>query len=150
MTFFGSSLLVFALVTIAGCDSGPQTERVTGVVTFDGENVQKGTVTFYPVSGGKPAVGKIQPNGVYELSTFEPGDGALRGEHAVAIEARQVNSTAFEPKSLEEEIAQANAPAQPVRTFVVWLVPEEFSSAESSGLTATVNGGLNEIDFRLP
>jgi hypothetical protein len=145
-----STLLISALSITAGCESGPETAEVAGVVTFNGQKVQEGTVTFYPVKGGRPATGTIQPNGTYELSTFDPGDGAILGEYKVAIEAKKVNGAAPEPKSFEEELARENASVQPTKASVTWLVPRRYSSAESSGLIATVNGGSNQIDFNLP
>jgi hypothetical protein len=144
-----SPFLLIAMAISAGCDSGPKIGRVTGEVTFKSKNVPEGTVTFYPVLGGRPAIGRIQPDGVYRLSTFASGDGAVLGDYTVAIEAKHVASSAPAPKSLEEELAQEGATV-PIRTTIEWLVPERYSSAESSGLTAVVNGGENKIDFNLP
>lgn len=143
------TLLVATLVIALGCDSGPKTGRVTGTVSHNGEKVPEGTVTFYPAQGGRPAIGRIQPDGTYELSTFGSGDGALIGEYKVAIEAKRVIGGAAEPKSLKEELAQAGAVSS-APPSIRWLVPQKYSSAESSDITATVQSGQNEIDFELP
>ena len=49
---------------LAGCGPGeephPETVPVQGKVTYQGQPVPKGTVTFQPASG-QPAVGEIQP-----------------------------------------------------------------------------------------
>jgi hypothetical protein len=119
-------------------------------VTFEGRPVEAGTITFYPELGGRPAVGKIHSDGVYELTTYHQGDGALLGAHKIAIEAKQVTSTGVEPKSFAEELAQENASRRPPKTNVTWLVPQRYSSTESSGLTATIVSGNNDIDFALP
>jgi hypothetical protein len=37
------------------------------------------------VNAGKAAVGRIQPDGTYTLTTFEDADGAIVGEHWVTI-----------------------------------------------------------------
>ncbi|MCA9261179.1 MAG: hypothetical protein KDA61_18315 [Planctomycetales bacterium] len=134
---------------LCGCNRGPQTSPVAGSVQYAGAPIDAGTVTFYPLAGGRPASGEIGADGTYSLSTLAPGDGALPGDYKVAIEAKRVDGGVPEPKSLQEEIAQAGA-AAPRKATVQWLVPESYSSAESSGLAATVVAGSNRIDFVLP
>jgi hypothetical protein len=143
------TFVVIALAVAAGCDSGPKTGQVRGVVTYKDKAVPEGTVTFYPVTSGRPATGRIQTGGAYELSTFGGDDGAIVGEYKVSVEAKRVVGAAPEPKSLEEELAREGLTA-PAQSSIQWLVPREYSSAESSGLTATVSSGKNEIDFNLP
>lgn len=143
------TIFLTALALISGCDSGPATGRVAGAVTYNSEAVKEGTVTFYPTQGGRPATGRIQSDGTYELSTFGDGDGALVGEYRIAVEAKSVVGGPPAPKSLKEEITQTSA-AKPTKPSIKWLVPEQYSSAESSGITATVKRGQNEINFNLP
>ena len=138
-----AALLLLSL----GCNSNADIGSVTGVVTFNGKAVPEGTITFYPDAGGRPATGKLQPDGSYELSTASPGDGALIGEYKVAIEAKQVTGGAPVHSSLQEEIAN---PGGGGPSKVTWLVPEKYASAANSDLTATVTGGDNNIDFKLP
>jgi hypothetical protein len=118
-------------------------------VTYNGEVVKEGTVTFYPAQGGRPATGRIRSDGTYVLSTFGDGDGALVGEYRIAVEAKSVVGGPPAPKSLKEEITPTSA-ANPTKPSIKWLVPEQYSSAESSGITATVSRGENEINFNLP
>ena len=139
-----------ATVSATGCNFGPTMAPVTGKVTYQGKAVAEGTVTFYPVAGGRPSTGKIQSDGTYELSSSEPGDGAVVGEYKVAIEARRVSNAPPAPKTFQEELAMEHKPQPQGNTRVEWLVPEEFSSAETSGLTATVEDKSNVINFDLP
>jgi len=130
-----------------GCDD-QGAAPVSGKITYDGKEVPEGTITFYPKSGGRPSTSEIEPDGTYVLSTLKPGDGAPTGEYVVTIESKQVTGGAANYSTLEEEVnapPQATAPAQ-----VEWLVPMEYSSVETSGLTATVESGENVIDFELP
>ena len=143
------TICLIACALTSGCDSGPATGRVTGAVTYDGEAVEEGTVTFYPTQGGRPATGKIQSDGTYELCTYGDGDGAFVGNYRIAIEAKSVVGGPPAPKSLQEEITQTIA-ATSTKPSIKWLVPEQYSSAESSGLTAAVKRGQNEIHFNLP
>ena len=143
------ALLFGTMLFTAGCNTGPETAQVSGVVSFDGEKVPEGTISFYPVAGGRPASGQIQSDGTYKLSTFDPGDGALLGDHKVAIESKKVTNAAPQPKSLQEEIANPGAGAT-ANPSVSWIVPEKYAAVATSGLTATVSEGENEVNFTLP
>ncbi|NLF08182.1 MAG: hypothetical protein GX594_09415 [Pirellulaceae bacterium] len=136
------SMLILAagLVLSSGCGSSlPKTAPVGGRVTYNGKPVVSGTIVFQPAQG-RPAMGDIQPDGTYKLTTFESGDGALLGKHRVTIEARN----ASKPPPMEGPDA-SNAPPK-----VEWLVPKKYSNADSSNLTAEVKSGQNNIDFDLP
>jgi hypothetical protein len=137
----------FALST--GCDNGPEVAPVHGHVSYMGAPVRTGTVTFYPTQGGRPAVGSIKADGSYTLSRKVPGDGVAVGEYNVTLEAREaVTPVASQARSLAEEVS-----AEPVGKTTVppkELVPAKYSMVETSGLTATVNSGTNQIDFKLP
>jgi hypothetical protein len=144
-------VLVLSLMTliVTGCGGSPDIAPVKGKIAFKQTPVTEGTITFYPVAGGRPSTGRIQSDGSYELAYQEPGDGALVGEHKVAIEARKVTNAAPGPASFADELASEGAPPPPAAK-INWLVPEEFSTAESSGLTAKVEDKQNVIDFNLP
>src|SRR5262249_7863155 len=55
-----------------GCgpaESHPETVPVQGKVTYKGQPVPRGTITFQP-DAGQPATGEIQPDGSYRLGTY--------------------------------------------------------------------------------
>lgn len=135
--------LIFGL---GGCDSGPQRARVHGTVTVGGETITQGVVMFYPASG-RPATGQIDANGEYELMTYDPGDGAVLGEHSVTIEAIEVQDNVRVPKSLMDE--QKIVETQYRQPEVRWLVPEKYSNRTTSPLKVTVENEDNRIDFKL-
>jgi hypothetical protein len=149
-------LLVAAWLAAAcggGCGGGPQLAPVTGRVTYAGKPVKEGRITFYPESG-RMALGTIS-DGVYTLTTFRPGDGALVGSHKVAIHATRVGpSSLAAPANAEEEARLSRRGGPGVRVIVPgkveWLVPEKYSEPATSGLTAEVKRGPNDIDFDLP
>lgn len=139
---------IFALST--GCDNGPEVAPVHGHVTYKGTPVPTGTVTFYPTQGGRPAVGNIKADGSYTLSRKEPGDGVVVGEYTVTVEAREAvqpgdvqQAKSLADEAMAEPIGKTTAPPKD-------LVPAKYSMVETSGLTATVNSGSNQIDFDLP
>src|SRR3954453_15047519 len=90
-------VLVTAALCLFGCGghpSKPKLGRVSGKVTYNGQPVTKGLVSFVPSGGpgaqtGQAAPGEIGPDGSYTLTTFENGDGAVLGEHKVLVQARE-------------------------------------------------------------
>jgi hypothetical protein len=84
-------VLVGSLVpSMVGCGSGARspgarTAPVKGKVTYQGKPVKAGIVTFEPDGAGKEAMGTINSDGTFELTTYKPGDGAVLGNHRVAV-----------------------------------------------------------------
>ena len=123
----------------------PATVPVSGRVTWHGQPIKEGTVAFMPAettpSDGKPlraAMGRIQPDGSYQLSTFGENDGAMPGKYLVAI-------------SDQGEFPAEIIPGQPQpKSFRV--LPTKYAMAQSSGLTVTVSvdDGPIKADFDLP
>jgi hypothetical protein len=90
-------------VLVLGCSgdqSGLDTRyKVSGKVTYKGEPVPKGGVTFEPVTpAGRHASGTIE-NGYYTLTTSTEGDGALPGDYRVIIVATTVDMGDMAKKS---------------------------------------------------
>jgi hypothetical protein len=83
-------LLVFVLGFLTGCNDKPKTYPVTGTVKFaDGTPLVGGTVEFRNITDDIAkqvnARGEIGPDGKYQLTTFQPNDGAITGEHQVCV-----------------------------------------------------------------
>ena len=125
------------LLLVAGCDkdAGPETVVVTGTVTYQGNPVELGRITFQPQDpdGARPAVGQIKAGGTYALSTYAAGDGVKPGNYTVLIESYRGGPTPEDPRGQKE-----------------WLIPAKYSSAESSDLTASIPenaSGAVELNF---
>jgi len=80
------------LAVSAGCERPPyELAPVHGTVTIDGQLMKQGKVMFAPladngqINPGKPAFGRIQPDGTFVLSTYGNEDGAVVGEHGVTV-----------------------------------------------------------------
>lgn len=150
--FLLAGCVLVGSVWLAGCGSNrPTTAPVQGKITCGGQPVPEGVVTFYPEQG-RPATGRIQPDGTYRLTTFEPDDGALIGKHKVTIEAVRFPQAGPQPKSMEEEIRMAmekksprSGPPQPQ-----WLVPPRYAKRETTPLVFEVRPGPNTANFDLP
>lgn len=83
----GLALALICQLFLVGCGSGkPATYPVPGSIKFeDGSPVTFGIVEFFHPELELSARGKIQPDGTFRISTFEPGDGAVAGKHRVMI-----------------------------------------------------------------
>ncbi len=83
--------LLLGLMLGLGCSgrdpSLPKTTPVSGVVTYRGKPIERGTIAFVPKQGERPAGGQLGPGGRFTLTTFTQGDGAVLGPHAVTIES---------------------------------------------------------------
>jgi hypothetical protein len=67
----------------ADCN-GRLVPRLTGVVSLDGKPLESGSVLFMPTRG-RAAIGIIQPDGTYSLTTYHDNDGAIVGSHTVTV-----------------------------------------------------------------
>ena len=135
------SACVFALL-LSGCGGDsvkgiPNLTPVTGTVKFEGKPVATGMITFSPVdpkSAGGAVSGKIE-SGSYRLMTSATDAGALPGDYKVAVVAKQGVDT-----------MDKDGKPVPAKN----LVPDKYSSIETSELTATVKKGeKNVVDFDL-
>jgi len=84
LVLVGSALLSLA----TGCSSGVKanTSKVQGIVKLDGMPVEGATVSFIPkAADGHLANGLTGSDGVFTLTTYNTGDGALPGEYTVTV-----------------------------------------------------------------
>ena len=129
------SALVLVLMAVAaapGCWGGDpyavKTVSAAGTATYQGKPVSKGTILFQPVDEkGRPASGTID-DGKFTLTTYREGDGAVPGKHRVAVVATE------ERKTKDGD------------TTVKYLIPEQYASAETSGVEVEVPpGGSSDL-----
>jgi hypothetical protein len=123
----GLTLALALVVALPGCGGGDpyavKPVSAAGTVTYHGQPVKKGTILFQPVGEqGRPASGTIE-DGKFALTTYREGDGAVAGKHEVAVVATE------EQKRKDGD------------TSVKYIVPENYASPESSGVTVDVPPG---------
>lgn len=144
------ALVICATLCLLAGGCGPKRPAtlfpVKGRVTCKGQPVTCGTIAFYPAEG-RMAAGDIGPDGHYSLTTFKSGDGALPGRHRVTVDSKRAPSEPPQPKSRREEKVVFD---MPVVNKIQWLVPEVYSRADKTPLSAEVTSGENTIDFNLP
>src|SRR5687768_9969111 len=86
-----AAVLVIALFCV-GCSDRPHIVPVSGQVLIDGEPLNYGFIRFS--SGeGRPALGRLDEEGRFRLTTYESGDGAIVGSHRIAILTHKVTDT---------------------------------------------------------
>jgi hypothetical protein len=129
--------LCFVLSLLVGCGSASGKGKVSGKVTFAGQPVTGGSITFAPLAapnasagaegGARPATGRVAEDGTFSLSTDEDGDGALIGRHSVV----------YSPPSAATETPDPRTPPSPY----FGLVPKEREFE--------VKEGSNEVTVEL-
>jgi hypothetical protein len=126
------AVVLACLLPGCGGPAEPEFQRaaVRGTVTLDGEPVENGTVTFYPIEGtvGPSAAQAIQ-QGKYELAEE---DGAVVGTNRVEVRATRKTG-----KKIEE------GPPSPPGTMVDEIVSARITEEQE------VKAGENTFDFQL-
>ncbi len=64
-------------VLLAGCGGEPSTAEVSGTVTFDGQPLAEGQISFVPVAGGGKGGGGAITGGSYRVKT-QPGKNKVQ------------------------------------------------------------------------
>lgn len=151
--FVSRVALLAALVTVTafGCgDDTGLTKRypVYGKVTYKGQPVEKGRISFIPSGAeGRPASGQIE-NGRYTLTTLSPDDGAIPGKYKVTVTAQEVDDSEMKVIAKGGQFHHDAAFAKAVKNAKA-LVPSKYSLAETSGLAKEVAAQSNPIDIDL-
>ena len=148
----GFALAALTCAMLSGCGSGLDLAPVTGRVTMNGQPVTQGEITFW-AENGPPAIGQITADGAYTLRTLQD-DGALVGRHKVTIMSTKVSGGSAAPATFEQELEWAKKGVKSsgqvlIPGEVTWLVPEKYSRAGSTDLTAEVKPEANTINFDL-
>jgi hypothetical protein len=122
-------LSTFLLPLLVGCGSNKIVE-LSGAVTYEGQAVSKGTITFLPQNDKGPAAGVIA-DGKYTLKLAP-------GSYGVRIEGFKV---------IGQEPLHPDDPASPKFDKLEPMVPAEYN--ENSILKAEVLGNTKVLDFHL-
>jgi hypothetical protein len=132
-----SAYLILLFVTLMGCGpeySGDQRFPLSGKVSYDGQPIDMGTISFIPASGGKQRVsGGMIENGAYSILEDE---GANQGSYRVEIRwAKKTGKQFLEPDT--QTMVDKRDEGLPPRFH------------KDSNLTADVSAGQTTFDFDL-
>lgn len=148
MTRQAMLLLVWSVLTLSsGCmfREPPQvagrlkTIPVSGTVTLDGSPVEGATVMFCAPNLKLTAYGKTDSAGVYQLTTYEQGDGAPVGHFQVTIRKQE-----------HEVTGKSDHPALPPESRSLDHLPLKYAESETSGLSVEIaEGQPTTFEFEL-
>lgn len=111
----------------------PPVFKASGRVTWNGSPASGAIVTLHSRAHNLAASGKSDRDGMFTLTTWRTGDGAVAGEHAVSIETIVI--TGYTQDGLPIEVND---------------MPPRYQNPETSGLTATINDiGSNLLSFEV-
>lgn len=111
---------------LPGCGGGQPVAPVEGKVTYKGVPLKFGSVTFQPEIGPR-ALGLIQPDGTFRLSTHGNSDGAIVGTHRVRIVCAEHQNPELQKTA---EAAEGMCSRS--------LIPEKYTFPETSGFQVEV------------
>lgn len=133
----GSAVLLLAAAYLVGCSDGRlATGRVSGSVTVDGEPLAAGKIVF-KAEGTRMAIGRIEDGQILEVTTYQAGDGAPVGAQRIEIQP-----------AIDENLAMKN-PAAVAAQMRRSPVAMKYRRVQTSGLTAEIERGDNEVDLKL-
>jgi hypothetical protein len=139
----GFVILLAGLAAVCGCGpKSPSTIPVSGTVTLNGAPVAGAAVMFMPRFEGRPALAVTDETGRFTLTTFHTGDGAMPGEHAVTVTLNKVTGFLADKDGLSAGIAPEGIREE-------WIVPQRYSSPETSNLSVDVREGVSPVTLDL-
>ncbi len=139
-----AAAVLLSLAVVQGCGGAANKydSTVTGNVLIDGQLVDRGTVTFHPVKGGAPAIGRIRPDGSFSLRT---GQGDLRAADGGSVPSGEYLITVV---VTGEPVLVPELPDSPPKGGVR-LMAEKYATTETTDLRRDVAPGPNLFQFDL-
>lgn len=114
LVHFRAICVCLALSAVTGCGSAPPDvpqvplHPVTGAITLDGKPIAGARLSLHAIQGAK--VGDITPtgitdeNGQFQISTYQPLDGAPEGSWTVTVSWPEVLSGGSDPEYGRERL----------------------------------------------
>jgi hypothetical protein len=150
--------------TIIGCGNDDGLGRrfpVSGTVTYNGNPLQKGTISFISEDpNGVGATGAIE-DGSYTLSTGGNNDGARAGKYKVVVVAKEDWQAKAKADFQKARAARSNVSGTEDLDFVPKqflsnaeaaaksLIPAGYGNSNTTNLTAEVKEQSNTIPIKL-
>jgi len=126
------------LLAVTGCGGST---GVSGSVSYDGQPVENGSITFVPADGLGPSSGSTISGGRYRVDDLAPGEKIVQIEGLKEI---PVARTTAELAQQAEEAARRGQVAAPAADAM--LIPDD---AEGNNAKVQVKPGKQTLDFDL-
>ena len=140
-------MVALSMAVAWGCSRGPAIQYVEGLITLDGKPVEGAIVTYTPSGAGLGAAGTTDASGVYRLNplTGRAGGGTLVGEYLVAVRKWEYQDPgpAPDPSDQKAYAIWQEKSLKAARQEPVYVTPQPYGDAATSGLKATVKKGRN-------
>jgi hypothetical protein len=119
--------IIVSVALASGC--GPKSDRpklvpVSGTVSYKGQPLADGTVSFRPQKG-RAGMGKIKDGKIIEVTSYELNDGLPVGQYKVAVQSMS---------NADDMYAEHKS-----------LIPEKYSDVEKSELTADIKDAKENV-----
>jgi hypothetical protein len=136
---YGLCLAVASLAMAAASGCGPSKASVTGTVTYSGQPLPSGTITFASEAGAKPVKASPITDGKYTITDF------IAGPAKVTVLTTPPPSGGGKPPPGAPAIAVPTtaAPGKYVP------IPAKYNNPQQSGLSYDVKGGEQTKNFDL-
>lgn len=125
--------LLLLTFTAYGCgEARVPVHPVSGKVSFQGKAPSGARIALHTVSGGAEGVaptGRVNEDGTFSITAYEPGDGAPAGDYVATIEWYKV----------VPDPAGGGAPGPNV-------LPKKYSSVQTSPIKLTVSNGPTQLE----
>lgn len=138
------AVVCLALAVVPGCKKGRAT--VKGKVTFNGQPVKAGTVSFY-ASPSVVGTGNINPDGTYEVKDAPVGEVTVTvSTPPPLVGPVQMGKPPPGMKMPTDMVPSGPNAAKPVSYMPI---PDKYKARDQSPLKTTVNKGENDYDIKL-
>lgn len=124
---------IFLAAVLAGCSSGPATGEVRGKVTFKGQPVTEGTITFLNPKEGGAGEGTLGSDGSYAIQ-----GKLVVGEYLIVVNP-PIHIVDTDPGKSPPAPVEKPAPN----------IPQKYRVQGTTPLKETVQKGKNEFNFDL-
>jgi|694.fasta_scaffold15878_7 hypothetical protein len=122
------AIVAMAALMAAGCSPRRELLPVQGRVLLDGEPLAFGSVSFQSASG-QPATAILGPDGSFTMAVFGEGPGAVPGPNRILVTCYEGQRQAAADRDREPSLGRL-------------LIPERYTSYETSGLVIDVQRGM--------
>ena len=114
---------------------------MTGSVSYEGQPVESGSITFLPADGQGPSAGAAITGGQYRVDEITPGEKTVQ---IVGLKEIAFARSSAEMAQQAEEAARRGTAAAPVEQ-----ASEIPADAEGNNATVEVKPGKQTLDFQL-